>query len=155
MKRSRKVFVSGFVGILATIGLITVVNEIRNPRPWWIARWRVIADNNALVDDCARLLEQYETNYYARVNGGAAWSIVDRPPAIRALDPASVDVILGQGVIVRLHPGKGPTYGYIVVPSLKKTIDSKLPTGPLHCGRYIQQTEHHGIYTFKDAWDRN
>jgi len=154
MKRSRKIFANGFVGILATIGLIALVNEVRNPRPWWIARWPAIANSDALLDDCAHLLGQYETNYYARVNGGASL-IVDRPPAIRALDPASVDVILGQGVIIRLHPGKGPTYGYIVVPSLKGTADPTLPSGLLHNGRYIQQTEHHGIYTFKDAWDRN
>ncbi len=154
MKTLRKIFINGFVGVLATIGLIAVVSDIRNPRPWWIARWPAIADSDALLDDCARLLDQYETNYYARVNGGASL-IVDRPPAIRVLNPASVDVILGQGVIIRLHPGKGPTYGYVVVPSLKGAADPTLPSGLLHNGRYILQTEHHGIYTFEDTWGRN
>ena len=154
MKKLRKIFANGVVGVLAAIGLIAVVDEIRTPRPWWIARWPAIADSDALLDDCARLLAQYGTNYYAQVNGGASL-IVDRPPAIRVIDPASVDVVLGQGVIIRVHPGKGPTYGYIVVPSLKQTVHPTLPSGLLYNGRYIQQTEHQGIYRFKDMWDRN
>ena len=156
MKGLRKIFVYCFVGVFATIGFITVVKEIRHPRPWWVARWPAIADSKALLDDCSRLLDQNATNYYARVNGGASL-VVDRPPAIRALNPSSVDVILGQGqgVIIRLHPGKGPTSGYIVVPSLKDAADLTLPSNLRGNGRYYLQTEHHGIYTFEDAWGRN
>ncbi len=63
-----------------------------------------------------------------------------------------MDVVLGQGVIIRLHPGKGPSYGYIVVPSLKDAVDPKLPCGLAYNGRYILRTEQNGIYTFKDTW---
>jgi hypothetical protein len=151
MKALPKTFVTCFVGVLATIGLIAVVKEIRDPRPWWVARWPAIADSKTLLADCVHLLEQYGTNYYALANGGASL-IVDRPPAIRAMDPASVDVILGEGVLIRLHPGKGPTYGYIVIPSLKGTVAPKIPCGLLGNGRRILQTDDSGIYTFEDTW---
>jgi hypothetical protein len=157
MKRLPKVFANCVVGVLATIGLIAVVNEIRNPRPWWIARWPAIADSNALIADCERLLDQYGTNYYARVNGGARL-IVDRPPSILVLNAACVDVVLDEGVIIQLHPGKGPTYGYIVVPYLKEAFGPtlpSLPSGLLQNGRYIGQTGTRGIYTFEDTRDWN
>ena len=155
MKRLQKVLVNCVVGVFATIGLIAVVSEICNPRPWWIARWPAIADTNALIDDCARLLDEYGTNYYARINGGASLIDFNRSPAIRVLDPASVDVILNEGVIIRVHPGKGPTYGYIVVPSFKEAVGPAMPSGLVQNGRYIGQTGHKAIYTFEDTRDWN
>jgi len=158
MKRLQKVFVNCVVGVFAMIGLIAVVNEILNPRPWWIARCPAIADTNALIEDCERLLDQYGTNYYARVNGGASLIDFNRSPAICVLNPASVDVILNEGVIIRVHPGKGPTYGYIVVPSLREAFGpalTSMPSGLLQNGRYIGQTGTPGIYTFEDTRDWN
>jgi len=158
MKRLQKVFVNCVVGVFAIIGLIAVVSEMLNPRPWWIARWPAIADTNALLEDCERLLDEYGTNYYARVNGGASLIDYNRSPAIRVLDPASVDVVLNEGVIIRVHPGKGPTYGYIVVPYLKEAFGPALPSMPsglTQNGRYIGQTETPGIYTFEDTLDWN
>jgi hypothetical protein len=54
-------------------------------------------------------------------------------------------------VEIDLHGGKGPTYGYIVAPSIKDAVDPGLPTTFLQNARYIRQTEHRGIYTFEDT----
>lgn len=161
MKQLRSILVNGTVAVFAIIGAITVMIEIRNPRPWWITRWPLIANNVYLLNDCSALLKKYPEDYYNQFMTSldrslftnrdvAVYYIPEPPQAIRALHPTGVHVILGQGVIIQLGPGKGPTYGYIVIPSRQGR--EPIPREFIRNGRYIWPTEYERILKFKDTW---